>query len=181
MTTDNFNIFEGLEILKLIYRFIADICNLNTISKVGDEKQVHDEIINKLKIKGIDIILGVDDIVNPIIGKQESNISNVKLNLKMDSEFEKEFSLIQKDKEDKARYNIVKGIEEIEKLKKQNLYVNNSVSSEVNNNQSSNSIEISNKITSNTTPKRSTGLNLRDTLIQRLIEHQRADEARLSN
>ena len=67
--------------------------------------------------------------LDDIIGAFSKTWHN-KLNLKMESVYEKEFALMQKNKEDKARDNIVKGIEEIEKLKKQNLYKNNSVSSD---------------------------------------------------
>ena len=151
VTKSTFNIFTGLELLKMVHRIVNEICNLKDVGgwnmnemlndvEVDNEKNIQnnsnfensifEDIIKSIKEKAVDLILAIDDIINPIQGKEESNLSNVKLNLKMDSNNEKVFSIIQKQKEDKARDNIIKGIEEIERMKRENKYVNNAVSSE---------------------------------------------------
>jgi hypothetical protein len=178
VSINSFNFFETVEISKLIHRGITDICSLSMI--VLDDQSGEAEVVKAIKNNALDIILAVDDMVNPVNGKDEFNYTKVKLNLKMDSEHEKEFSILQREKEDKQKENMVKGMEEIEQLKRENRYVDNSISSEYveNRNNIVNSIMNSlNSMNQNVVTIRtsSTGLNLKDRFIQRIIQQREAE------
>ena len=167
VTKNTFNIFEALDIHKSIHRVISDLCSKVSIS--GNEEEKETMIISEIKSIAYDIILSIDDIVNNVSGKEEINLAKIKLNLKMESIDEKHFAIEKREKEDKARDNIVKGMEEIERLKRDHMYVDNSVSSEV--------IETKNY---NRARNTSSGMNLKELLIQRLTQ-ERQDQIRLSN
>lgn len=179
VTVNSFNYFQSLEILKIIHRCIYDLCNLSSINEyLKNESEIETRIINEIKMNAYDIILAIDDVVNPINGKDENNFSRVKLNLKMESIEEKEFTILQKEKESKQRENIVRGIEEIERLKRENKYIENSVSSE----EVEQRTTLMNSIVSSINNMREDmgvrqprgGLNLKDRLIHRIV-HQRQD------
>jgi hypothetical protein len=179
VTLNSFNYFEALEILKLIHRCINDLCDLSSINEgLENDSEMESQIVKEIKLKAFEIIMAVDDVVNPVNGKDESNFSKVKLNLKMESIEEKEFTILQKEKENKQRENIVRGLEEIERLKRENKYIENSVSSE----EVEQRTNIMNSIVSSintmreemSTPQPRGGLNLKDRLIHRIV-HQRED------
>lgn len=184
MTSEKFNLFQSLDVLKLIHRCISDLCHFtsgrNSFIESNAEYNDNDAgIIDKIKLNAYDIIMLVDDIVNPYAGKEETNPVKVNSNLKMDSIDEKAYSLVLKDKEDKARESMIKGMEEIEYLKRQNLYVNNSVSSDVFDKPNNTNTRGRDLEDIDNTGRRMIGLNLKERLIQRLIE-QREEEVRMS-
>lgn len=160
-----YNIFEGYDILKLLYRIFSEICKEGISS-------------SNIKKYSYEIVLGVDDLISQF-GREEININQIKNNIRMDSSAEKEHNEVQKDKESKARDNIVKGIEEIEKLKRENKYVDTSISSEqVNVNQSNMITEIRMSDLFSSTHRTGANhgsMNLRDLLIQRLLIKQEED------
>lgn len=80
-----------------------------------------------IKINACDIILGIDDIITNS-QREDTNLNLIKQNLKMDSQEEKAFNKNKKKKEEKAKDDMVKKMYEIEQMKKNNTYVNNSVS-----------------------------------------------------
>ena len=80
-----------------------------------------------IKINACDIILGIDDIITNS-QREDTNLNLIKQNLKMDSQEEKAFNKNKKKKEEKAKDDMVKKMNEIEQMKKNNTYVNNSVS-----------------------------------------------------
>jgi hypothetical protein len=116
ISNSNFNIFETFEILKLIKRSLFDIC----------KEGINEETI---KQNYINIIMSVDDIVTSY-SRQEHNYSNLIQARTMESFNERDFNRELKAKEELALSNIYKGIEEIEALKRNNLYITNSVSKE---------------------------------------------------
>jgi hypothetical protein len=60
-----------------------------------------------------------------------NNLENLKDNLKMESYVENAFNLVKQEKENQAKLNLVKGIEEINRLKRENKYFDNSISSDL--------------------------------------------------
>lgn len=167
ISSSNYNIIEGLDIIKCIHRLITDLC-----SDIDRDNNLN--LINTIKNKGYEIMHAVDDIINSYSGKQETNLSNVKSQLKMDSLNEKEHTLVQKSKEDRARENIIRGMKEIEELKRLNLYKDNSISSESIN-------EKSIMVSSSKDSKIVSSLNLREKLIEKLMERRREEDMRMSN
>lgn len=171
MTSSGFNHIEALEILKIIKRMVTDI------SKIGGiDNSI--EIIDKMKFHAFDIMHAVDDIINPYNGKNEDNIMKLKQNGLMESQNEKDHNLILREKEDKARENIVRGIEEIERLKGTGEYKDNSVScrdmeaEEQSEGIISKAMGIQSKLIR--------GLNLKQRLLDRLEENRRMEEQRMS-
>lgn len=88
----------------------------------------------KIKDNCHDIVFAIDDIISGE-GQLEENsdgtIEKLKESLKMDSYLEKAFNLVKHEKENIARINLIKGMEEINRLKKENKYFDNSVSSDL--------------------------------------------------
>lgn len=113
------NYLESFEVLKLLKKSIKDICKEENL-------QLTEE---KIKANFLDLILSIDDITNNY-ARQETNYSNLIQSRNMESFNERDFKRELKIKEDKAIANIYKGIEEIETLKRNNLYVDTSVSKE---------------------------------------------------
>jgi hypothetical protein len=112
------NIFEASDIIKLIYRTISD-------------QLKHADITPSiLKENAFEIVLAIDDIVNFTNGKEETSLHVIKENLQMHSTNEKHENVVLKDKENKARENMIKGMEEIERMRRENKYVESSVSSD---------------------------------------------------
>lgn len=60
-----------------------------------------------------------------------NNLTNLKDYLKMESYLEDAYNIIKNEKEQKAQMNLVKGIEEINRLKRENRYFDNSISSDL--------------------------------------------------
>ncbi len=172
LTTTDCNYIEYIPILKLIHRNIINIAKLQDISDIT-------LITNKIKLNAFDIIHLVDDIVNPHFGKQEDNMMKLNSSLKMESQNEKEFSLVMKEKENKAMDNIVKGIEEIEILKQHNLYKDNSVSNEDFDNANKEANGVLGKALG-IQGRFIQGLNLKQHIMDRLEQNRREEEMRMS-
>ena len=149
----SFNFFEALEIIKKIYKIILEICH--------DRNKFEIDFKNNL----YDIILAIDDIVSLFFNRDGSNTTKESIN--MFSLNEKEYTEEQRLKEEKARNNIIKSLDEINKLKKENKYLNNSVSSE----SLLNNEKINNNSNINLSNNQSnvSGLNLKELLIKRLL------------
>jgi hypothetical protein len=166
ITRQDFNFFEALDLMRSLHRVISQ--NLNGL-------KVEDEIIKCVKSKAFDLFLLIDDIVNPYTGREIYDLQTLTSNLQMESKNEKEFEIVKKGKEEKAREDMIKGMEEIERLKKENKYEDNSISSEkieMQNNQR----EMINNMINET--RRSLGMNLKERLVQRLL-HNREEEMQL--
>jgi hypothetical protein len=101
-----YNIFTGLELLRNIYRIVMEL-------NPGMDKSKH-----------YDMILAIDDIV------EGESVAYTLDSLKMHSVNEVERKRQNKEKEETAKTNMVKGIEEIERLKYTNQYIDTSVSEE---------------------------------------------------
>ena len=113
ITSKTSNIIEDTEILKLIYRLVQDICG--NIS----ESSIH--------TNAFELLLGIDDIV--CLGYRNSvNIAQVKQLLLMDSVEEKEFRKKQEEKEVLVKKQMQEKMKEIEKMKRENKYMSDSVS-----------------------------------------------------
>ena len=106
VTTKDSNIIEDMEVLKLTYRLISDIC----FGKISE-----DNIIDN----AFDIALGLDDIVS--LGMYDgANMFQLKQYLIMDSAEEKEFKRLQKEKEQAAAEHLKISMMEIERNKRMN-------------------------------------------------------------
>jgi hypothetical protein len=113
ITTKMSNIIEDIEILKLIYRLIQDLCG-----------EINEGNILK---KAIELLMGVDDIV--CMGYRNSvSITQVKQFLLMDSQEEKEFKKKQEEKENQVKKQMVEKMKEIDKMKRENKYMSDSIS-----------------------------------------------------
>lgn len=87
----------------------------------------------RIKENCFEIILSIDDIVTKE-GQLEdttNNVENLKDYLKMESYLENAYKVIQQEKEQQAQISLVMGIEEINRLKRENKYFDNSISSEL--------------------------------------------------
>jgi len=113
ITSKSSNIIEDTEIIKLIYRLVQDICgNISEGSIVSN---------------AFELILGIDDIV--CLGYRNSiNIPQIKQLLLMDSAEEKEFRKKQEEREVIVKKQMQEKMKEIEKLKRENKYMSDSVS-----------------------------------------------------
>lgn len=167
MTSDNLNLFMGLDLLKALHKSINQTLN---------EYKQEDQLINKIKERAYDLFFLIDDIVNPFCGLEVTDWSTLKNQSSMESKNEKEFTIIKKEKEDRAREDMIKGMEEIERLKRENRFVDNSISSEKIEQQNIQRQEVLNEIINNT--RRSAGMNLKERLIQRIL-HNREEEMRI--
>lgn len=87
----------------------------------------------KIKDNCFDIILSIDDIVakEGQLENSTNNLENLKEYLKMESYLESAYNMIKKEKEQQAQIGLVKGIEEINRLKRENKYFDNSISSDL--------------------------------------------------
>lgn len=120
ITEAQFNIIESREILKSIKVFINGLT-------VQDQSQNSKAII---KAKALDIILAIDDIVNPILGNEGISQAKIKEYLKMYSIEQSNYEREKQSKIQKAHDDLVKGMEEIERQKYNNNYRSNSVTNE---------------------------------------------------
>jgi hypothetical protein len=113
ITTKNSNLIEDIEILKMIYRLIQELCSVITVERITTY--------------AIDLALGIDDIVS--MGIRESvTVPQIKQLLEMESQEEKEFKKEQEKRELAAKKQMQEKMKELEKLKKQKKYVSDSVS-----------------------------------------------------
>jgi hypothetical protein len=127
------NIIYSLELLRNIYRAVMEVNpNLDT--------SLH-----------YDMILAIDDIV------QGDSVALAVEGLKMNSKNEIENKRQSKEKEEIAKTNMIKGIEEIERLKYNNMYVDTSVTEE--------------KVREKEEVERQ-GMELKQLLIEKLIEKE---------
>jgi hypothetical protein len=113
ITTKQSNVIEDIEILKLIYRLLQDICGTITQSSVS--------------LNAYEIVLGIDDIVS--LGYRESvTVPQLKQLLAMESQEEKEFRKLQEQRELEAKKQMQEKMKEIEKKRRENRYVSDAIS-----------------------------------------------------
>jgi hypothetical protein len=113
ITTKQSNVIEDIEILKLIYRLLQDICGTVTQSSITEN--------------AYELVLGIDDIVS--LGYRESvTIPQLKQLLAMESQEEKEYRKQQEQQELKAKKQMQEKMKEIEKQRRENRYVSQAVS-----------------------------------------------------
>ena len=121
ITDVNFNPIEANEIIKPIYLYVTSLIT----SQNGNNNA-----LPIIKQNAYDIILSIDDVINPFFGSERTSQSKLIQNLKMVSN-EAEYERAKKEEKiQKAHDNLVKGMEEIERLKYQNKYIPNAISSE---------------------------------------------------
>jgi hypothetical protein len=107
------NLIEDIEITKIVYRLLQDICGNITE--------------NSIKENAFELIMGIDDIVN--MGYRDAvSIAQIKQYLIMDSQDEKEFRKIQEQKENIQKQQMKEKAKELERLRRENKLVNDSVS-----------------------------------------------------
>ena len=98
------NIIEDMEVLKLVYRLLQDLCQ----GGISDTSILQNSI---------DIVLGIDDIVS--LGYRESiSLNQIQQCLKMDSQEEKAFLQLQRQRDNEAKENFKKKMKDYEKSKK---------------------------------------------------------------
>lgn len=123
VTSAEFSIIEAELLLKSITRFILDIINYKyAISQTS--------FIELIKSNAFNILLGLDDMINPILGNEALTMNKIASNIKMESMEEKVFAIEKNKKIDLAHNELVKGMEEIDKLKYENRYKKNGISNE---------------------------------------------------
>ena len=107
------NLIEDIEISKLIYRLIQDICGI-----------ISEELIVE---NAFDLLMGIDDIVN--MGYKDAVlISQIKQNMLMDSQDEKEFRKIQEQRELVVKKQMQEKSKEFEKMRRENKFLTDSIS-----------------------------------------------------
>lgn len=107
------NIIEDIEIIKLIYRLVQDLCGVMTESSVSTN--------------AFELMLGIDDIV--CLGYRNSvSIATVKQFMLMDSQEEKEFRKKQEEKELIVKKQMAEKMREFEKQRRENKYMADSIS-----------------------------------------------------
>ena len=122
----NFNPIELSKSLKTITTFITSLIT-NNINVKGNEGKNEIDII---KDNAFDIIFAIDDIINPILGNEGISQSKIIQNLKMKST-EEEYALkLKNEKIEEAHKKLIKGMEEIERLKYENKYIQNGITNE---------------------------------------------------
>jgi hypothetical protein len=113
ITTRQSNVIEDIEVLKMIYRLIQDICGNITNSSITSN--------------AFELMLGIDDIVS--VGYRESvTITQIKQLIAMDSQEEKEFKKLQEQRELQAKMQMQEKMKEIEKQRRENKYVSDAIS-----------------------------------------------------
>ena len=113
LTDRDSNLIEDIEMLKLIYRLIQDICGNIT----------EESIVNN----AFNLLMGIDDIVN--MGYRDAvTISQIKQFMLMDSQDEKEFRKIQDEKEKIVKKNLQEKAKEFEKMRRENKFMADSIS-----------------------------------------------------
>ena len=113
ITDKESNLIEDIEITKIVYRLLQDICgNITEVS---------------IKENAFELIMGIDDIVN--MGYRDAvNLAQIKQYLLMDSQNEKEFRKAQEIKENEQKGKMKERMKELEKERRDNKIANDSVS-----------------------------------------------------
>lgn len=123
VTSVEYNIIEAELLLKSITRFILETINY--------KHEIHQKsFIELIKVNAFNIILGLDDMINPLLGNERLSMSKIASNLKMESIEEKVFIVERNKKIDRARDDLIKGMEDIDRLKYANRYKQNGISNE---------------------------------------------------
>ena len=118
LTDKDSNLIEDIEITKIIYRLIQDICGSISESTVVENC--------------FDLIMGIDDIVT--LGYRDAvSIAQIKQFLLMDSQDEKEFRKIQEQKENIVKKQMKEKAKEFEKMRRENRFMVDSISRYFNN------------------------------------------------
>ena len=113
ITSKTSNIIEDIEIIKLIYRLVQDLCGAITENSIGSN--------------AFELIMGIDDIV--CLGYRNSvSIAQVKQFMAMDSQEEKEFRKKQEEREQVVKKQMMEKMKEIEKMKRENKYMSDAIS-----------------------------------------------------
>jgi len=113
LTDKESNLIEDIEIIKLIYRLIQDICG-----SISEQTIIENSF---------DLMMGIDDIVN--MGYRDAvNIPQIKQFMLMDSLDEKEFRKIQEQKENLVKKQMQEKAREFEKMRRENKFLADSVS-----------------------------------------------------
>jgi hypothetical protein len=122
----SFNPLELNNCLKTITTFITSIIT-NNINRKGNEGKNEIDII---KDNAYDIIFAIDDIINPILGNEGISQSKILENIKMKSSEEEYVNKLKKEKIEEAHNKLIKGMEEIERLKYEKKYIQNGITNE---------------------------------------------------
>jgi hypothetical protein len=113
ITSQNSNIIEDTEMIKLIYRLVQDLCG--NISE------------SSLFANALDLLLGIDDIV--CLGYRNTvSTAQVKQLLLMDSQEEKEFRKKQDERETVVKKQMQEKSKEFDRMKKENKYMSDAIS-----------------------------------------------------
>ena len=113
ITSKSSNIIEDIEIIKLIYRLVQDLCGVMSESSISSN--------------AFELLMGIDDIVG--MGYRNSvSIAQVKQYMLMDSQEEKEFKKKQDERELHAKKQMIEKMKEIDKMKRENKYMSDSIS-----------------------------------------------------
>ena len=102
----SFNPLELNSILKNIISFISSL-----LTPFQTQKDFNS--IDIIKLNAYDIILALDDMINPILGNEKLSFAQINQSLKMKSRDAEIFNEENKKKIDKAHSKFIKGMEEI--------------------------------------------------------------------
>ena len=114
ITSNNSNVIEDSNILKLVYRLLQDICGVITTESILDN--------------AFEIMMGLDDIVT--LGyRNEVNIAQLKQYRKMESAEEIEFKRKKREQEEKVKKDLYEKSKEFDRQRKEKKFNMNAVSS----------------------------------------------------
>jgi hypothetical protein len=113
ITSKGSNIIEDIEIIKLIYRLVQDLCGVMSETSIVSN--------------AFELMLGIDDIV--CLGYRNSvSIAGVKQFMLMDSQEEKDFRKKQDEKELIVKKHMAEKMKEFDRMKRENKYMADSIS-----------------------------------------------------
>jgi hypothetical protein len=114
ITSNNSNVIEDSNILKLVYRLLQDICGVITTESILEN--------------AYEIMLGLDDIVT--LGyRNEVNIGQIKQYRKMESAEEIEFKRKKREQEEKVKKDLYEKSKEFDRQRKEKKFNTGAVSS----------------------------------------------------
>ena len=114
ITSNNSNVIEDSNILKLVYRLLQDICGVITTESILDN--------------AFEIMMGLDDIVT--LGyRNEVNLMQLKQYIKMESAEEIEFKRKKREQEEKVKKDLYEKSKEFDRQRKEKKFNMNAVSS----------------------------------------------------
>ena len=114
ITSNNSNVIEDSNILKLVYRLLQDICGVITTESILDN--------------AFEIMMGLDDIVT--LGyRNEVNLMQLKQYIKMESAEEIEFKRKKREQEEKVKRDLYEKSKEFDRQRKEKKFNMNAVSS----------------------------------------------------